>query len=113
MQNLEVLDHVSQHKYRLPKPNGVECPHSYYDMTLKCWDEMPHNRPTFQYLNISLRIILWRLNVKIIKLKIIVKNKYFLFRLKSSIFYHLIIFLYSLFCVQMIRVFIRQKFLII
>jgi hypothetical protein len=40
---------------------------------------------------ISLRIILWRLNVNVIKLKMIVKNKCFLFRLKSSIFYHLII----------------------
>jgi hypothetical protein len=50
MQNRKVLDQVSQYKYRLPKPNGGECPHFYYDMTLKCWDEVPHNRPTFQYL---------------------------------------------------------------
>jgi hypothetical protein len=50
MLNREVLDQVSQHKYRLPKPIGVECPDSYYDMMLKCWDEVPDNRPTFEYL---------------------------------------------------------------
>ncbi len=50
MQNREVLNQISQHKYRLPKPNGVECPDSYYDMMLKCWDEVPDNRPTFEYL---------------------------------------------------------------
>jgi hypothetical protein len=50
MQNSEVLDQVSQHKYRLPKPNCVKCPDSYYDMMLKCWDEVPENRPTFEYL---------------------------------------------------------------
>ncbi|CAG2173419.1 unnamed protein product, partial [Oppiella nova] len=26
------------------------CPDSYYDMMLKCWDEVPENRPTFEYL---------------------------------------------------------------
>ena len=50
MQNREVLEQVSQHKYRLPKPSGVECPDSYYDMMLKCWDEVADNRPTFEYL---------------------------------------------------------------
>jgi hypothetical protein len=50
MQKREVVDQISQHKYRLPKPNGVECPDSYYDMMLKCWDEVPDNRPTFEYL---------------------------------------------------------------
>jgi hypothetical protein len=49
-QNREVLVQVSQHKYWLPKPNGVECPHSYNHTTIKCWDEVPHNRPTFEYL---------------------------------------------------------------
>jgi len=39
MQNREVLDQVSQHKYQLLEPNGVEFLHSYYDMMLKCWDQ--------------------------------------------------------------------------
>ncbi|CAG2173420.1 unnamed protein product [Oppiella nova] len=50
MPQYEILDQVSQHKYRSPKPIGVECPDSYYDMMLKCWDEVPENRPTFEYL---------------------------------------------------------------
>ncbi len=50
MQNREVLDQVSQHKYRLPKPTNVECPDSFYDIMLKCWDEISEDRPTFEYL---------------------------------------------------------------
>ncbi|XP_054158807.1 tyrosine-protein kinase fyna-like [Oppia nitens] len=50
MQNREVLEKVSQHKYRLPKPVNIECPDSYYDMMMKCWDEVADNRPTFEYL---------------------------------------------------------------
>ncbi|CAG2165837.1 unnamed protein product [Oppiella nova] len=49
MNQREILDQVSR-GYRLPKPIYVECPDSYYDMMLKCWDEVPENRPTFKYL---------------------------------------------------------------
>ena len=38
--------------YRMPRPSKerFECPESLYDMMLKCWDKIPENRPTFQYL---------------------------------------------------------------
>ncbi|XP_064625823.1 tyrosine-protein kinase SRK2-like isoform X2 [Lineus longissimus] len=38
--------------YRMPRPvyGKIECPENLYDTMLKCWDQDPANRPTFNYL---------------------------------------------------------------
>ena len=45
----EVLRRVEQ-GYRMQKPAQFECPESLYDMMLKCWDQNPQARPTFEFL---------------------------------------------------------------
>ena len=47
MQNREVLEQIER-GYRQAKP--AKCPDSMYDMMKKCWDKVPANRPTFEYL---------------------------------------------------------------
>lgn len=47
MQNREVLEQIER-GYRQSKPN--KCPESMYDIMKKCWDKVPANRPTFEYL---------------------------------------------------------------
>jgi len=51
MTGSEVLQSVER-GYRMPKPeNSVfQCPDSYYDMMLKCWNKQPESRPTFRFL---------------------------------------------------------------
>ncbi|CAG2173704.1 unnamed protein product [Oppiella nova] len=46
----DMREQVWTHKYRLLKPLWGECPDSYYNTMLKCWHEVPENRPTFEYL---------------------------------------------------------------
>lgn len=50
MNNREVIEQV-EHGYRMPKPNGVECPDSMYEIMRLCWEADPNRRPTFEYLN--------------------------------------------------------------
>jgi tRNA A-37 threonylcarbamoyl transferase component Bud32 len=46
----EVLQKLEQ-GYRTPRPGPpFDCPESLYGMMIKCWDKIPENRPTFQYL---------------------------------------------------------------
>jgi hypothetical protein len=47
----EVLNQVER-GYRMQKPENsiFQCPDSYYDMMLKCWNKQPDNRPTFRFL---------------------------------------------------------------
>ncbi|XP_063398895.1 tyrosine-protein kinase SRK2-like isoform X1 [Mytilus trossulus] len=47
MQNREVLEQIER-GYRQSKPS--KCPESMYDIMKKCWDKVPANRPTFEYL---------------------------------------------------------------
>ena len=47
MGNAEAIAQV-QRGYRMPIPPG--CPKPLYDIMLKCWHEIPEQRPTFEYL---------------------------------------------------------------
>ncbi|CAG5135274.1 unnamed protein product, partial [Candidula unifasciata] len=35
--------------YRMSKPLG--CPQEVYDVMLMCWQNCPHSRPSFDFLN--------------------------------------------------------------
>lgn len=50
MLNKDVLVKV-ENGYRMPKPAKIDCPDSFYDMMLKCWDSEAEKRPTFDYLH--------------------------------------------------------------
>ncbi|ESO85259.1 hypothetical protein LOTGIDRAFT_130675 [Lottia gigantea] len=45
MGNGEVLEKIKG-GYRMPKP--TDCPEAAFEMVLKCWDEDPENRPSFE-----------------------------------------------------------------
>ena len=51
MTGTEVLNSVER-GYRMPKPenNIFQCPDSFYDTMLKCWNKSPESRPTFRFL---------------------------------------------------------------
>lgn len=49
MNNREVIDLVEK-GYRMPKPTLYECPDPAYDVMIQCWDPIPDQRPTFEYL---------------------------------------------------------------
>lgn len=46
-----VLERVSA-GYRMPRPNGrnFDCPQKMYEIMVKCWAQVPADRPTFAYL---------------------------------------------------------------
>ena len=45
MKNAEAVNRVVE-GYRLPKPTA--CPQSLYEVMLRCWEEDPHYRPSFE-----------------------------------------------------------------
>ncbi|KAL5017460.1 hypothetical protein ScPMuIL_007049 [Solemya velum] len=47
MGNREVMEQVER-GYRMPCPQN--CPESFYEILLSCWDKKSENRPTFEYL---------------------------------------------------------------
>jgi hypothetical protein len=49
MSQAEVIKKLKDDGYRMPKPQGL-CTDSYYSMMLKCWNEDPIKRPTFDAL---------------------------------------------------------------
>ena len=49
MSQAEVIKKLKDDGYRMPKPQGL-CTDSYYSMMLKCWNEDPIKRPTFDSL---------------------------------------------------------------
>ncbi|KAK6488702.1 tyrosine-protein kinase Blk-like isoform X1 [Huso huso] len=51
MTNPEVIRNLDKN-YRMPCPDG--CPIELYDIILKCWQERPEDRPTFEYLQVTL-----------------------------------------------------------
>ncbi|XP_058880511.1 tyrosine-protein kinase Blk-like [Acipenser ruthenus] len=51
MTNPEVIRNLDKN-YRMPCPDG--CPIELYDIILKCWRERPEDRPTFEYLQVTL-----------------------------------------------------------
>ncbi|XP_039274447.2 tyrosine-protein kinase Yes-like isoform X1 [Styela clava] len=51
MSNQIVFEQVSS-SYRMPQHKN--CPDKLYQLMLKCWDEKPDERPTFQYIKIFL-----------------------------------------------------------
>ncbi|XP_023654971.2 tyrosine-protein kinase Blk [Paramormyrops kingsleyae] len=51
MTNPEVIRLLDK-KYRMPCPDA--CPQEFYQIMLKCWQERPEDRPTFDYLQYTL-----------------------------------------------------------
>lgn len=51
MTNPEVI-RLLDRKYRMPCPDA--CPQEFYQIMLKCWQERPEDRPTFDYLQYTL-----------------------------------------------------------
>ncbi|XP_015207772.1 tyrosine-protein kinase Blk [Lepisosteus oculatus] len=51
MTNPEVIRNLDRN-YRMPCPD--HCPLELYDIMLKCWQERPEDRPTFEYLQCTL-----------------------------------------------------------
>ncbi|XP_041355435.1 tyrosine-protein kinase Yes-like [Gigantopelta aegis] len=51
MRSAEVMQKVCN-GYRMPKPTGsaIGCPNWYYETMLKCWNDNPEARPTFEHL---------------------------------------------------------------
>ncbi|XP_041356078.1 tyrosine-protein kinase SRK3-like [Gigantopelta aegis] len=51
MTNAEVIPNI-YNGYRMPKPtdSAIGCPDWYYETMLKCWNDNPEARPTFQHL---------------------------------------------------------------
>uniref|UniRef100_A0A4W4HQF6 Tyrosine-protein kinase n=1 Tax=Electrophorus electricus TaxID=8005 RepID=A0A4W4HQF6_ELEEL len=47
MTNPEVIQNLER-GYRMPQPDN--CPEDLYVIMTKCWEEIPENRPTFEYL---------------------------------------------------------------
>ncbi|XP_070556916.1 tyrosine-protein kinase STK-like [Ptychodera flava] len=45
--NQETLDRISS-GWRMPKPH--KCPEALYEVMMKCWEEEPKSRPTFEFL---------------------------------------------------------------
>jgi len=56
MMNREVLDRVET-GYRMPKPpTNPTCPDSLYELMLQCWHREDIQRPTFEYIQVSIFI---------------------------------------------------------
>ncbi|KAI1897208.1 hypothetical protein AGOR_G00080860 [Albula goreensis] len=51
MTNPEVIRNLDKH-YRMPRPE--QCPSGLYEIMLKCWQEKPEDRPTFEFLQDTL-----------------------------------------------------------
>ena len=49
MNRQEVIYEVGENNYRMLKPAGL-CTDAYYAMMLRCWNEEPLRRPTFDAL---------------------------------------------------------------
>ena len=49
MSHFQVVTEVRDKRYRMPKPAGL-CTDQFYSIILKCWHEVPDNRPTFRAL---------------------------------------------------------------
>lgn len=49
MSNHEVIEQAVHRGFRMPKP--MHCPDSMYRMLLKCWNNEPLERPTFEFLH--------------------------------------------------------------
>ncbi|KAM5181670.1 tyrosine-protein kinase Lck [Mantella aurantiaca] len=47
MTNPEVIDYLER-EYRMPQPD--HCPKELYDLMLRCWNDHPEERPTFEFL---------------------------------------------------------------
>ncbi|PIO38895.1 hypothetical protein AB205_0041150 [Aquarana catesbeiana] len=47
MTNPEVIDYLER-GYRMPQPES--CPKELYDLMLRCWNDHPEERPTFEFL---------------------------------------------------------------
>ncbi|KAG8179807.1 hypothetical protein JTE90_025974 [Oedothorax gibbosus] len=50
MKNQQVIDLITKHNYRLPRPTDPECSDPVYEIMMLCWKEKPEERPTFEYL---------------------------------------------------------------
>lgn len=50
MKNTQVLDLVTKHNYRMPRPADPECSYLVYEIMRQCWNQDPEERPTFEYL---------------------------------------------------------------
>ncbi|KAG8179806.1 hypothetical protein JTE90_025973 [Oedothorax gibbosus] len=50
MMNQQVLELVTQHNYRMPRPKDPECSYLVYEKMRECWNQKPEERPTFEYL---------------------------------------------------------------
>lgn len=51
MTNPEVIQNLEL-GYRMPRPDS--CPFELYAVMVKCWQENPEERPTFEYLQFTL-----------------------------------------------------------
>ncbi|XP_033098935.1 tyrosine-protein kinase BTK-like isoform X2 [Anneissia japonica] len=49
MSNVEVVDQVTRHGYRMEKPDS--CPPDVYRLMRKCWQEKAEDRPTFSHIH--------------------------------------------------------------
>ena len=49
MNRQEVIYEVGENNYRMQKPEGL-CTDAYYAIMIKCWNEEPQRRPTFDAL---------------------------------------------------------------
>ncbi|XP_018422046.1 PREDICTED: tyrosine-protein kinase Lck isoform X3 [Nanorana parkeri] len=47
MTNPEVIDYLER-GYRMPQPD--QCPKELYELMVRCWNERPEERPTFEFL---------------------------------------------------------------
>lgn len=50
MNHPQVINEVSNKKYRMPKPANSLCTDTFYEIMKKCWHEDPVQRPTFETL---------------------------------------------------------------
>ncbi len=58
MENMEVVEKVTEEDYRMPPPRG--CPQAVYDIMSQCWEEETEDRGSFKEIHERL-VVSWRL----------------------------------------------------